>query len=91
MDGMKITKGCAVLGPFMDESTEFVQLDRWILESNTFNILRNFKFFREFYARRAIDKWADFRKYRLFNRNKAKIQLTTFPAKSHFLLQLMNI
>ncbi|CAL6051371.1 Dynein_heavy chain [Hexamita inflata] len=98
MDPLRITKQCEVLGAFMDDSTEFVQLDRWILESSTFQILRNFKFFREYYSRRAIDQWVQFRKYRNYLKNRAQISYKNFLGKQHFLSfivdaqkQLINI
>lgn len=85
MDPFKITQDCQVIGAFMDDSTEFVPLDRWIMESNTFNILRNYKFFREYYARRAIDQWIAFRKYRQFCKNRAEISFVSFTGKKKFL------
>lgn len=91
MDPFKITQDCQVIGAFMDDSTEFVPLDRWIMESNTFNILRNYKFFREYYARRAIDQWIAFRKYRQFCKNRAEISFVSFTGKKKFLQFQLDI
>ncbi|KAH0574918.1 Dynein heavy chain [Spironucleus salmonicida] len=90
-DTMFLTKKCNVLSAFLEDSTEFVQLDRWILESSSFNILRNFKFFREFYARKSLENWIAFRKFKKFCRNRAFQQYNLFVAKGHFLTCLQQI
>ena len=70
-DPLYITNKSRPMKPFLEDSTEFVQLDRWILESSAFNILKNFRFFREFYARKSFENWVAFKNYRKFCRSCA--------------------
>ncbi|TNJ26530.1 IAD-5 dynein heavy chain [Giardia muris] len=74
-----------------DDASEFVLLDRWILEASNFGILRNYTFFRHFYTVKALRQWIAFRKFGRYSRHRKMLTMGLFAARPHFLKTLSAI
>jgi len=73
------------------EPSEFMSLSEWMRYSSAFNSISAIPFFRNFLVGKAFQHWRSSIKFKLFTRQRERVQSKLFFAKTRFCSALMEI
>uniref|UniRef100_K3WBQ7 AAA+ ATPase domain-containing protein n=1 Tax=Globisporangium ultimum (strain ATCC 200006 / CBS 805.95 / DAOM BR144) TaxID=431595 RepID=K3WBQ7_GLOUD len=71
--------------------SEFIALAEWMRQSTLFNVLTSFRFFKYYLVSKAFSRWGANVRFKLYCRQRKKLQQKLFFAKASFCQPLLNV